>query len=83
MKNTQSLEAVAQLASRLLHGGRTAVCHPGIGCPGQRQETGVGIEAERQQEPHDGPGENRPGAMGTYSHGVSLFLVHLNRQWYF
>ncbi len=79
----QSLEGIAQLPSRLLNRGRTAVCHRGIGGSGQRHETGVRIEAERQQEHHDGPGEQRSGAIGTYSHGVSLFLVHLNRQWYF
>lgn len=55
--NPQSFEGVAQLPSRLLHGGRTAIRHRGIGGSGQRDETGVRIEAERQQEDHNGAGE--------------------------
>lgn len=78
----QSFEGVAQLSSRLLNRGRAAVRHRGIGCSGQRHETGVRIEAERQQEHRDCPGEKRPESMGTVSHGVSLFLVHLTRQRY-
>lgn len=61
----KSFEGVAQLPSRSLHWGRTAVRHRGIGGSGQRHETGVRIEAERQQQNRDCPGENRPGAMGT------------------
>jgi len=43
----KSFEGVAQLASRLLNRGRTAVRHRGIGGSGQWHETGVRIEAER------------------------------------
>ena len=80
--NPQSFEGVAQLPSRLLHGGRTAIRHRGIGGSRQWQETSVRIETERQQKHRDGRGKKRPGTMETCSHGVMLRAVHSSRQGY-
>jgi hypothetical protein len=78
--NPQNLEGVTQLPNRLFDRSRTAVGHGRLACARQRQDTGVGIETERQEEQDDGRGEKSLRVMGAYSHGVSLSPVHPNRQ---
>jgi hypothetical protein len=71
---------IAELRDRLFIWSRTAIAHSSGRDAIHRQETGIGIEAQREKEYDECAGEDRMGAMSIHSHLItlSLFTSHVN-----
>ena len=78
--HAERLKRIAVLRDRLLIWSSTPSGH----CCGRdaihRQETGIGIEAQRKKQHDESTGENRKGAMRLSLHQVSLSILrsHVN-----